>query len=389
MAATVLTRRERVLMALDHKEPDRVPIDFGGTSATSIFADVYRRLRSELKMAEDKPIRRYYAHTEVVQVDDEIVRRFDGAAYPIIAGDSNVIHYADQPSSLGEDGFLDEFGVAFGRLAGSPYHNVLKAPFEGTPEIARIAAHAWPRVDDPKRIAGLKKRAQELRATTDGITTIGLGGRFLSFGQNLCGFANWMTYMAMEPDFCNALLDKALELQAGICAQVLDELGDLVDVVMFNDDLGTQQNLQISPRMYRAMIKPRQRALYDSVKQHTRARIFLHTDGAIAGILPDLIEIGVDIINPVQPTCAGMDTQVLKQEFGRDLTFWGSVDTQEVMPMGRTDQVADEVKRRIDHLAPGGGFVLAAVHNIQPDVPPQNIIAMYEAAQNYGKYHQS
>jgi uroporphyrinogen decarboxylase len=167
---------------------------------------------------------------------------------------------------------------------------------------------------------------------------------------------------------------------------VLDELGEDVDVVMFADDLGTQQNLQISPRLYRAVIKPRQKLLFALVKSHTRARIFLHSDGAIASILPDLVQVGVDIINPVQPTCAGMDTAMLKREFGRDISFWGSIDTQRVLPFGTIAEVADEVRRRIDHLAPGGGFVLAAVHNIQPEVPPQNVAAMFDAALEYGQY---
>ena len=155
---------------------------------------------------------------------------------------------------------------------------------------------------------------------------------------------------------------------------------------MFADDLGAQENLQISPAMYRSLIKPRQKILFEMVKQYTPAKIFLHSDGAIAPILPDLIEVGIDIINPVQPTCKGMDTAGLKRAYGRDITFWGSIDTQGVLPFGTPPEVADEVKRRIDHLAPGGGFVLAAVHNIQPEVPPENIVAMFETALEYGQY---
>jgi uroporphyrinogen decarboxylase len=163
-------------------------------------------------------------------------------------------------------------------------------------------------------------------------------------------------------------------------------LGEDVDIAMFADDLGTQQNLQISPKMYRSIIKPRQKALFDVVRQHTQAKIFLHSDGAIARIIPDLIEIGVDIVNPVQPTCEGMDTAVLKRDFGKDITFWGAVDTQHVLPFGTRQQVVDEVKRRIDDLAPGGGFVLAAVHNIQPEVPPENVVTLFDTALEYGRY---
>jgi uroporphyrinogen decarboxylase len=138
--------------------------------------------------------------------------------------------------------------------------------------------------------------------------------------------------------------------------------------------------------MYRDIFKPRQKALFDAVRRVSNARILMHSDGNIASILPDLVEIGVDIINPVQPTCPGMDTAVLKREFGHELSFWGSIDTQQVLPFGTPKDVRDEVMRRIDDLAPGGGFVLAPVHNIQPEVPPENVVAMYDAALQYGQY---
>lgn len=378
--ATTWTPRARLLTALDHQEAERVPIDFGGTTATSIFTDAYRALKTYLGLALDQPIETEYPFTEIARVDEPVVRRLGGAVLPLRVPNTNVLHYADEPSPLAERGYVDEYGVLLARPANSPYAVVVQAPFAGKPEIARIASHPWPNPRDPRRVRGLKASARHLRATTDYALAIGLPGRFLSFGQNLCGYAEWMSFLATEPAFVNALMDQALEIQAGICIQVLDELDDAVDIVMFADDLGTQQNLQISPRMYRALIKPRQKQLFEIIKRHTRAKIFLHSDGAIASILPDLIEVGVEIINPVQPTCAGMDTALLKREFGKALTFWGAVDTQRVLPFGTPQQVADEVKRRIDDLAPGGGFVLAAVHNLQPDVPPQNIVTMFDTA---------
>jgi uroporphyrinogen decarboxylase len=195
-----------------------------------------------------------------------------------------------------------------------------------------------------------------------------------------------MVYLLKESKFVAALLDKALEIQLGVCRQVLRALGDNVDVLVFADDLGTQDNLQISPKMYRSIIKPRQKALFEAVRELSSAKLLFHSDGAIADIIPDLIEIGVDAINPVQPTCRGMDTAVLKRRYGEVLSFWGSIDTQHVLPFGTPQEVEDEVKRRIDDLAPGGGFVLAAVHNIQPEVPPENVVAMFETALEYGRY---
>ncbi len=381
-----LGHRERILMALDHQEPDRVPVDLGGTTATSLFGGAYTRLKRHLGLTLDRPIHYEYPRGEVVRVDPEVVHRVGGDVFPLQLPDTNILHYADRDLNPAAGEFIDEYGVVFANPPGSPYSVVSRAPFEDAPDVARIAAHRWPDTGDPQRVAGLSERARHLRATTDAALAIGLPGRFLSFGQNLCGFANWMAYLATEPKFVNALLDKALEVQAGICGQVLDALGDDVDIAMFADDLGTQQNLQLSPRMYRALIKPRQKQLFDAVRRHTRARIFLHSDGAIAGILSDLIDVGVEIINPVQPTCAGMDTRFLKREYGGSVTFWGSVDTQQVLPFGTLEQVAGEVRRRIDDLAPGGGFVLAAVHNIQPEVPPENIVTMFDTALEYGRY---
>ncbi|MEW5717453.1 MAG: hypothetical protein AB1817_02385, partial [Chloroflexota bacterium] len=201
-----LTHRERVLMALNHQEPDRVPVDLGGTTATSIFTDAYARLKAHLGLALDQPIRYEYPHAEIVRVDEEIVRRFEGDALPIQLADTNILHYADQ--SLPDGGYVDEYGVVFERPAGSPYAVVKHAPFDGTPDAAKIARHRWPNPHDPQRTLGLKQRARHLRATTDRALIFGLPGRFLSFGQNLCGYANWMTYLATESDFVASLLDK-------------------------------------------------------------------------------------------------------------------------------------------------------------------------------------
>lgn len=381
-----MNHRERILAALNHQEADRVPVDLGGTTATGIFAGAYEPLKRHLQLALDRPIRYVYAHSDLVRVDEEIVTRFDADVSPILPEGTNVLHYADQTSHLDAGRYTDEYGVVFERPAGSPYAVVAQAPFAGCPDVARIATHPWPDPQDPRRIQGLRECAQRLRQTTDRALVIGLPGRFLSFGQNLRGYADWMMYLASEPRFVQALLDKALEIQTGICLQVLGALGDCVDIAMFADDLGTELALQISPQMYRRLIKPRQQALFAAVKRHSRARVFLHSDGTIATILPDLIEVGVDIINPVQPTCAGMDTARLKRAFGRDITFWGLIDTQHVLPFGSPAAVADEVRRRIDDLAAGGGFVLAAVHNIQPDVPPENIVSMFDTALAYGRY---
>jgi len=169
--------------------------------------------------------------------------------------------------------------------------------------------------------------------------------------------------------------------------RVLAALGDSIDAVMVNDDLGTQAGPMLSPDLYRKMIKPHQRRLFAHIKPRTRAALVLHSCGSVRYAIPDLIEIGVDALNPVQVSAAGMDSAELKREFGRDITFWGGgCDTQRVLSRGSPAEVRDEVRRRIGDLAPGGGFVFCQVHNIQPEVPPANVVAMLEAAREFGGY---
>jgi uroporphyrinogen decarboxylase len=190
-----------------------------------------------------------------------------------------------------------------------------------------------------------------------------------------------------NPKFAGALLDKVVELESQMVRNMLRAAGKNVDVVLCPDDLGMQTAPLISPELYRKMIKPRHRRLFDTIKSHTKAKLLLHSDGAIAPLIGDLIDVGVDALNPVQVSAAGMgDTTGLKREFGNHIAFWGAIDTHHMLPFGSPQEVREEVRRRIEELAPGGGYVLASVHNIQAEVPPENICAMFEAAKRYGGY---
>jgi uroporphyrinogen decarboxylase len=204
----------------------------------------------------------------------------------------------------------------------------------------------------------------------------------------------WMRgYDNYYPDFVNnerllaRVMDKVLELKMAYWEKALELGGEYLDVIQEADDLAGQNKLLISPRTYRAVCKPRHKELFDFIHAHTDAKIFFHSCGAVRPIIPDLIEVGIDILNPVQVSSPGMDTVELKREFGQDITFWGGgVDTQHVLGDGTPQQVRDEVKRRIDDLAPGGGFIFATVHNIQPNVPPENLVALWETLQEHRSY---
>jgi uroporphyrinogen decarboxylase len=192
--------------------------------------------------------------------------------------------------------------------------------------------------------------------------------------------------LARDPKGVEAFLDKLLEFKIQYWDAFLSAAGDTVNVICEADDYGTQKGTLISANMYRKFMKPRQEKLFSFIKKKYNVKVFLHSCGSVYDIIPDFIEAGVDILNPIQASAAKMDPKTLKKEFGKDIVFWGGIDTQRVLPYGTPAEVKDEVKRIIDELAPGGGFVLASVHNITSEVPPQNIVAMAEAVREYGKY---
>jgi uroporphyrinogen decarboxylase len=200
------------------------------------------------------------------------------------------------------------------------------------------------------------------------------------------GFEDWFTDLAADKRLAAALFDAAAEHNTALAEELLKEAGDLVDVVAISEDLGFQNGLIVSPELYRELFKPRHRKYFETVKKYTSAFIHLHSCGSIYKLIPDLIELGVDVLNPVQVAARDMDSSILGPEFGDRLSFWGAIDTQRVLPKGTPEEVKSEVKRRIRDLAPSGGYILAAVHNIQPGVPVENIIAMYEAGREYGSY---
>jgi len=236
----------------------------------------------------------------------------------------------------------------------------------------------------PEHLADIRRRAKHLFETTDYAVMIAFGANLLEWGQYLCRMDQFLIDLVDNRRKAEALLDKLVEMHIGNLEKILDAVRGYVQIIQMGDDLGTQLALEISPRLYREVIKPRQKLIFETVKKRSGPPIFLHSCGAIADILPDLIEVGVEIINPVQTSARGMDPARLKREFGKDIVFWGGgCDTQKVLPLGTSDEIDAHVKERIETFAPGGGFVFTQVHNIMPNVPPRNIVAMYDAVKKY------
>ncbi len=277
--------------------------------------------------------------------------------------------------------YVDEWGVKWARPESSLYMDPVDGPFRSELSHQRLEDFSWPDPAHESRFEGLAEEAKRLHDTGCAVVLSLYGLGLFDMAQVLCGMDGLLTNMAMNPKVIEELYDRILESQILQWEKLLETVGPHVDVCLHSDDLGMQGGPLMSPDMYRHFLKPRHAELFGRVKKAAQndVKMLLHSCGSVRALIPDLIETGIDALNPVQVSAAGMDTKELKQEFGSELCFWGGgVDTQHVLPHGSPEQVRDEVKRRIDDLAPGGGFVFAAVHNIQPDVPPENLRAMLE-----------
>jgi uroporphyrinogen decarboxylase len=370
--------RERVLKALRHEEPDRVPLDLGGLS-TTIETVPYNELKNYLGIRSET-INFVRDH---VEPPEELLERFKiDTRYVRIKPPSNFKVKIDPDNS-----YIDEWGTRWKKSPTSLYWDPVEFPLKEA-TVEDLEKYSWPDPDDLGRTEGLRERARMLHDNTSYAIVADMPalGIFEMAWVCLAGPERFMTDMILNKPFANGLLEKVCGLHMKLYENYLDAVGDYVDVIVVSDDLGSMQGLLISPDLYREMVKPVQKRLWQLIKNKTKAALFLHSCGSISKLIPDLIEIGVDIINPVQVSAKDMDTQRLKKEFGGKLTFWGGIDTQRVLPFGSPKDVEEEVKRRILDLAPEGGFVLTAVHNIQAGVPPENICKMYDAAQKHGNY---
>ncbi|UCF93023.1 MAG: hypothetical protein JSW39_02375 [Desulfobacterales bacterium] len=373
-----MTPRERVLTALRHEEPDRVPLDLGSTT-TTIETDPYNDLKAYLGLTE--PTRAFVR--DHVAPHDAVLQRFGiDTRYVRIKPPQNFRVQIEPDNS-----YVDEWGTRWKKPPSSLYWDPVEHPLKDATR-ADLETYPWPDPDDPGRYAGLRADARRLREETDYaiVADNPVLGLFESGWVFLCGPERFFTDMILDPPFIQALMAKLTHLHMRFYENYLNEVGAFIDVIMASDDLGTERGPLISPAHYRQLIRPYQQQLWQSIKQRTDAYLFLHSCGSIYEFLPDLIEMGVDIISPVQVAAKDMDTQRLKAEFGAELTFWGAIDTQYVLPFGSPHDVEAEAKKRIADLAPGGGFVLTAVHNIQAGVRPANICKMYDTAMAYGKY---
>jgi uroporphyrinogen decarboxylase len=383
-----MNSRQRLELALNHKEADRIPADLGGTVLSGISHVAYRRLRTHLRLPEiDTRIADVVQQIAVVDDDVRGLLQVDVRdVAPRSSANFNIGIHDDMPDYTY---FHDEWGIGWKMpKVGGLYYDMFDHPLKGEISTGDIDRYPWPNPADQARFDGLRERArQAAEVEGQGVVIGGLCAGIMETVSWLRGFDDYYMDFVANTRLLEYFLDKVVELKMAYWEKALAEGGEYISAIVEADDMAGQNGMLISPLAYRNIVKPRHRRLFDFIKARTRAKIFFHSCGAVRKAIPDLIEAGIDILNPVQVSAAGMDSAELKREFGRELTFWGgAVDPQNVLGSGSVQQVKDDARRRIDDLAPGGGFVFAPVHNIQSNVPPENVVAMWETLRDHGTY---
>jgi uroporphyrinogen decarboxylase len=381
-----MNSRERVQTALNHQEPDRVPFDLGGTPMSGMHKVAYKNLREFLGLPEVE-IRVVDSIQQLAAIDDDVADRLKVDIHNVAPRSSAKynLEYRDEGEYTA---YTDEWGIGWrSPKQGGLYYDMYSWPLEPYETIEELEDYAWPDAGDPNRVAGLRDKALDTIAQGKAVVVGSLSAGVSEMHAWTRGFEKYFTDFYLAPDLAEYIMDKAVELKMVYWEAVLNEIGDLADVVIEADDLAGQKNLFFKRDMYRQYIKPRHTKLFSFMKARTNAKLFYHCDGALIPILWDLKESGIDILNPLQKSAAGIDYAAIKQEYGNDISFWGAgVDTQRVFDQGTPQEVRDDTRRNIEIMAPGGGFVCTPIHNTQASVSPQNYMAFWETLQEYGIY---
>ncbi len=384
---TAMTSQQRVLTALNHGVPDRVPIDLGGFQ-TGIHRKAYIDLLNYLGIEDDVTI--MDPVQQLARPCEEVLRRFRVDIRYVFAHGPDSFRGGIERNTRGGrlwHDLADEFGVVWSMPDDQPFYMDISHHPLADATIGDLADYPFPKGDDPTRFMGLRDVALRLREQTAYAISTGIGGVVYETCWYMRGLERWYMDTVENPAFCEALLDRMLHFWIGYYREFMKEIGDLVDVVMIGDDIGGQTGPLFSPAFYRTVVKPRQKKLVQHIKSLTSAKIWYHTCGSVVSLIPDLLDNGIDILNPVQISAANMDPRELKHRYGDRLAFWGGgIDTQHVLSFASPAQVREHVRANMEALKPGGGYVFNSVHNIQAGVPAENIVAMFDAAYEYGSY---
>ncbi|MHB8808083.1 MAG: uroporphyrinogen decarboxylase family protein [Anaerolineaceae bacterium] len=381
-----MTSRERVKAVLAHEVPDRVPIIMGVSNATGIKMIPYQGVKKLVGI--DAPDDYIYDWPELgsAKVDEATMLRLHSDVRGVLDRFPKAIYERNQ-NRAPHSPCMDSWGTGQVEIEPGVWYPGLHPLAEAT-TIDAIENYPWPDMDDPYRVAHVREQAKQLAAENQ-YAIMGTPWLLFPFERAFAmqGMDVFLLNMAMNPEFAKALLRKITDLCKTLMGHFLDETGENLDIIKIGDDLGTQEKLMISPRMYRQLLKPFHAEFIEFIKSRTKAKVFFHTDGDVFDLIEDFVEMGIDILNPIQTSAGKMaDLQGLKTRYGKNIIFCGAIDTQHILPSGTPQEVRDEVKRVIHILGEGGGYMVASVHTIMNEVPPQNILAMVDAVEEFGHY---
>ncbi|MDR0403422.1 MAG: uroporphyrinogen decarboxylase family protein [Treponema sp.] len=411
-----MSSRDCVLQSINHRQPAQLPLDLGGTPSSGISAIGYNKLKNALGI-HDRNNKVYDVVQQVTQPELNILdalrvdvlclgRTFNTGAedwYDVSLADGSLAQYpAWFKIREGKNGvfeYYDEEGELLAKMPrGATFFDQTCFPYlEGYPDSykdlpkamnkvlwQKLAHSPWDNAGKPDFWEELRRRALELRASTDRAIIITCGCNLFEWGTFLRRMDNFLMDIYADPESVETLLDALMEIHLASLEKVCNALGDIVDILRFGDDLGMGTGMFMSREKYRAVFMPRHKKLCAYVHSHSSMKTFLHTCGSVYPIVPDFIEAGYDIINPVQISAKDMEPERLKREFGGDIVFWGGgCNTQTVLNRGTPDEVYDHTRRMIDIFFKDGGYVFNTVHNIMPDVSEENMLAMYRAVHEY------
>lgn len=411
-----MNSRDRVLISLDHKEPDKVPVDLGAHPSSGISAIAYSNLLEYLGM-EHLPVQIYDVVQQLAQPQDEIIDLF-GVDILDIGRSFNTQAEYWEPTELntGKPAYYPAWfkpekdsqgnwtangsrGFTIAKMpAAATFFDQTYFPWEnGYPEgmgsleddtsqvmWAAFTHSPWDEASHPDFWSTLRSKVLEMKAASDKALMIGVGCNLFENGTMIRRMDNFLLDLYMDPSNVEAYLDALMELHMEKLERTIEAVGDVADIIRFGDDLGTMNGPFMDPELYRTMFKPRHKQLCDYVKRNSNMYTLLHSCGSIYQLIPDLIEAGFDVLNPVQTQAADMEPAKLKIEFGSEVSFWGGgIETVGTLNRGTKEEVRKEVLERLEILSKGGGYVFNTVHNILPDVPPENIIAMFNAIKEF------
>jgi uroporphyrinogen decarboxylase len=370
--------RERFEALVNHREPDRVPIDLGrhiGSLHRQSYANLVEHLADPDLKSHDKILDRMVQN---VFLDEKLLRKFN-VDYRWL-----VPNWVGVKEVEGEDAYRDMWGIKWTHMLDS--YSMVDSPLKDV-AIDDLDAFDWPDPADPRMFAGLREQAKYWYENTDYVIVAdSVKGGLLTKALQIRGYESFFSDLAQDLLYAEALLDKLLLLYKEWWSQYMKEVGQYVQIVYFTDDIGAQNSMMISPATFRSLLKPRLAELIDHIKGQADVKFMYHTDGSVVPVIGDIIEMGVDILNPIQTSALGMDTYAMKEEYGDRLCFHGAIDVQQMLPFATPEEVRYDVAKRMYDLGRGGGYILSPCHNIGSDVSPENILALFDAAQELGGY---